>query len=142
MIAGGFDARERPILRARLLVPRFGIDDEVSFMVDTGAVSTCLHPFDAELIGFPFDELIAPFDMVGVGGNSRYYREPALLLLAGTLGDLTFDLTISIAKPQSPSTSNPRPVVNRLPSLLGRDVLNRLRMDYDFPAGRLEFFAS
>ena len=97
MIAGGFDARERPILRARLLVPRFGIDDEVSFMVDTGAVSTCLHPFDAELIGFPFDELIAPFDMVGVGGNSRYYREPALLLLAGTLGDLTFDLTISIA---------------------------------------------
>ena len=33
-----------------------------------------------------------------------------------------------------------RPYATRyLPSLLGRDVLNTVRMEYDFPAGRLEF---
>ena len=38
--------------------------------------------------------------------------------------------------------SEPRSVVSRLPSLPGRDVLNRVRMDYDFPAKRLRFFPS
>ena len=128
-------------MRARLLVPRFGVEDEVSFIVDTGAVATCLHPPDAERIAFPFHRLRDPFDMVGVGGNSPYYREPAFVALADSEGDRTFDITLSIARPQAPSEAEPRPVVNRLPSLLGRDVLNRLRMDYDFPGGRLEFFA-
>lgn len=127
------------MLRARLIVPRFGIDDEVNFLVDTGAVRTSLHPFDAGLVGFPFDELRDPFDLVGVGGSSAYYREPALVVIAGIRGDYTFDITLTIAKPEPPSASNPRPVVNRLPSLLGRDVLNRMRMDYDFGGGRLEF---
>ena len=141
MIAGGFDARGRPILRTRLLVPRFGIDDAVNFLVDTGAAGTSLHPFDAGLVGLPFDELREPFDLVGVGGRSAYYREPALIALAGSRGDHIFSITLTIAKPEPPSASNPRPVVNRLPSLLGRDVLNRMRMDYDFPAQRLRFYA-
>ena len=140
MIVGRFDARGRPILRARLRVPRFNVDDEVNFLVDTGAVNTCLHPFDAEFIGFPFAELRDPFDMAGVGGSQSYYREPAQVILNDSDGDRTFDITLSVASPQLPTPSNPRPVVNRLPSLLGRDVLNRLRMDYDYPAGRLHLF--
>ena len=140
MIAGGFDARGRPILRTRLLVPRFGIDDAVNFLVDTGAAGTSLHPFDAGLVGLPFDELREPFDLVGVGGRSAYYREPALVVLAGSQGDYTFNITLTIAKPEPPSVSNPHPVINRLPSLLGQDVLNRMRMDYDFPARRLQLF--
>ena len=140
MIIGRFDARGRPILRARLRVPRFNVDDEVNFLVDTGAVNTCLHPLDAEFIGFPFDELHDPFTMVGVGGSQSYYRELAQVIVNDSNGDRTFDITLSIAKPQTPTPSNPRPVVNLIPSLLGRDVLNRLRIDYDYPAGRLRCF--
>ena len=140
MIVGRFDAGGRPILRARLRVPRFNVDDEVNFLVDTGSVNTCLHPRDAERIGFRFDELRDPFSIAGVGGRQSYYREPALVVVNDSGVDRTFDITLYIARPQPPTASNPRPVVNLLPSLLGRDVLNRLRIDYDHPGGRLRFF--
>ena len=141
MIGGWFDTRERPRVRASLLVPRLGVSGRIDFLLDTGATVTTLHPDDGRRIGCPFDELREPFDMVGVGGRSAYFRETALVTLAGSRGDYTLDITLTIAKPEPPSAANPRPVVNRLPSLLGRDVLNRMRMDYDFPAGKLRFYA-
>ena len=63
-----------------------------------------------------------------------YYREIALIKFFD--GDGTHDLAvqIAIAKPGSPADS--------LPSLLGRDILNRMRIDYDFPQDRLELVAS
>ena len=44
--------------------------------------------------------------------------------------ELGVHLELSIAKPH--------PAVDGLDSLLGRDILNRMRMDYDFPQARLE----
>ena len=78
--------------------------------------------------------------MVGVGGSNQYFREPAIVVLYRGSGVRTLDIELLVSKPQPTSVSDPRPVVNRLPSLLGRDVLNRMRMDYDFPAGRLQLF--
>ena len=80
------------------------------------------------------------FTMAGVGGSQSYYREPALVIVNDSDGERTFNITLSVTSPQLPTPSNPRPVVNLLLSLLGRDVLNRLRIDYDYPAGRLRFF--
>ena len=141
MIAGWFDTRERPTVRARLIIPRMGVDGRIDFLVDTGATLTSLHPDDGQRIGCPFDELRNARNMVGVGGSSQYFLEPAVVVLYGENSVRPLNVELLVSKPQPPSTSDPHPVVNRLPSLLGRDVLNRLRMDYDFPSGRLEFFA-
>ena len=140
MIAGWFDRRERPTVRARLIIPRLDVDGRIDFLIDTGATFTSLHPDDGRRIGCPFDELGSPRNMAGVGGSTQYFREPAIVVLYGKSGTRALDIELLVSKPQSASESDPRPVVNRLPSLLGRDVLNRLRMDYDFPGGRLEFF--
>lgn len=142
MIAGSFGSHGEPLLRARLVILRLGVDAEIDFLVDTGADNTCLHPADGVLIQLPFEELDIPAVSVGVGGNSLYYREIAFILLDDSEGNRAFDIDLSIARPKPPSSSDPRPIVNRLPSLLGRDVLNRLRVDYDFPAGQLQFFTS
>ncbi len=140
MIVGWFDARERPRVRARLIIPRLGVSGRIDFLVDTGATVTSLHPDDGRRIGCPFDELRDPRNMVGVGGSNQYFREPAIVVLYRGSGVRTLDIELLVSKPQPTSVSDPRPVVNRLPSLLGRDVLNRMRMDYDFPAGRLQLF--
>ena len=77
-----------------------------------------------------------------MGGSYPYYREYAFVVFSESDSNRVraFDIILAVARPEIPTPSNPRPVVNRLPSLLGRDVLNRLRMDYDFPAGRLQLF--
>lgn len=141
MTAGWFDAQERPRVRARLLIPRFGVSGRIDFLVDTGATVTTLHPDDGRRIGCPFDELRDQRNMGGVGGSNQYFQEPAVVVLYGRASTHTFEIEMLVSKPQPPSASNPSPVVNRLPSLLGRDVLNRMRMDYDFPTGRLHLFS-
>ena len=140
MIAGRFGTHGEPVCRARLVIPRLGIDREIDFLVDTGADYTCLHPADGIRIEFPFEELDTPSLFAGVGGSYPYHQEIAFVVLDDGAHKYAFDITLSIARPQPPTASNPRPVVNLLPSLLGRDVLNRLRIDYDHPGGRLRFF--
>ena len=140
MIAGEFDGLGQPILRAGFLIPRFGISGLIDFLVDTGASHTCLHPDDGARIQIPFDELQNPDDVIGIGGTGSYYSETATVLLYDAERSHRFEVTLSIAKPQPPTRDNPNPVVNEIPSLLGRDVLNRLRIDYHHPANRLHFY--
>ena len=127
--AGFFTEQGFPYVFADLILPRLGIVAEVRFLVDTGSVSTILHSDDADDIGCPFNSLALPNVLEGVGGAVTYYRESALVKLDRESHLLDFAVEISIAKPDS-STDG-------LPSLLGRDVLNRLRMEYDFPQDRL-----
>ena len=89
-----------------------------------------LHPGDGVRLRCPFDDLLLPMAFEGVGGTHTYYRETAVIAFDDSTSDVEFRVEISIAKPA--------PTVNDLDSLLGRDVLNRLRMEYDFPQDRLE----
>ena len=134
MTEGYFTESGLPYVRVDLTLPRLGVVATVGFLVDTGSVSTILHSDDAEDIGCPFDSLSLPIALEGIGGAVTYYRESALVKLDYGSGLLDFAFEISIAKPGSPTDG--------LPSLLGRDVLNRMRMDYDFPQSRLEFVPS
>ena len=140
VIAGRFGDHGEPLFRARLVVPRLGVDRRIDFLVDTGANDTCLHPFDGIRIQFPFEELGTPSLFAGVGGRYPYHQEIAFVVLSDDDRNHAYDITLCIAMPELPTPTNPRPVVNLLPSLLGRDVLNRLRIDYDHPAGRLRFY--
>lgn len=140
MIAGRFDDWGRPILRTRLLIPRFRINETVNFLVDTGATETCLHPHAGQRIQIPFDELHNSHSTIGIGGSQPYYQEPAVVILTDSDGERRFPISLSIAKPQPITPPDPDPIINRIPSLLGRDVLNRLRIDYHHPANRLHFY--
>ena len=78
----------------------------------------------------PFDLLDNPAEFISAGGILLYYSEPAVLTFAETdRGAREFEIQISIAKPD--------PVTDGLDSLLGRDLLNQVRMEYDFGRRRL-----
>ena len=100
-------------------------------LADTGASATCLHPADAIRAGIPFERLGNRIDYLGIGGTSAYFREAANLLFEDESYLRIYRLDLLIAAP----TSNNR----ELPSLLGRDVLNRWRMDYNPTGDRLEW---
>ena len=134
LIAGYFEANGRPRVRGRLLLPRLGIVGSVNFLIDTGAFSTALHPSDGVRLGCPFDDLLLPLVFEGVGGTHAYYRETAVIEFDDSGTEIGLRLELAVAKPH--------PLVDNLDSLLGRDILNRPRMEYDFPQDRLELVSS
>ena len=83
----------------------------------------------------PFDLLDNPAEFISAGGVSLYYMERAVLSFNDVDGSdvdgstAEFEIDISIAKPD--------PITDGLDSLLGRDLLNQVRMEYDFPRDRL-----
>ena len=129
MIRGKFD-RGRPFVECRIVIPRLRVNHRLMLLVDTGAVATCLHPADAIRARIPFDRLRNSTGYTGVGGSSSYFREVANLLFEDESRLRIYRLNLLIAAP----TENNR----GLPSLLGRDVLNRWYMEYDPTNGKLE----
>ena len=133
MIAGEFDPQGYPTVWGRLDLPQWNVSYTVPFLLDTGADVTTIHPRDAGNAGIPFDRLYAGVTVGGIGGQSTYYREPATLVFADDVErqSYCYDLTVDIAKPED--------VSGEIPSLLGRDIIDRWRMVYDRTDDLLEF---
>ena len=133
MIIGRLGRRARPFVDCHLSLPGLGIATEIAFLVDTGADATYLHPHDGLQIGLPFDLLQDRTVSGGIGGVATYFPEPAVLIFTDHAIPQRYGyrIRINIAKPGDAG--------GRLPSLLGRDVIRRWRMDYDPTDNRLEF---
>ncbi len=117
-----------PFVFALVDFRRLGIRETILFLVDTGSNTTCLHFDDVSRLGIDYQQLDnqSLIQSSGVGGTAGYYSEPATLALMDDSGDLRlFDMDIHIS--QSSNTLGTRP----LPSLLGRDFLNRCRVYFD-----------
>ena len=137
MILGEFGVMGRPFVEGYLRLPRFGVTTNITFLVDTGADATCIHPRDGRPAGIPFDLLRSGITSQGVGGQATYYREPAVLefIDAEERKIHSYDATVNIAKP----SMRPGDAINTIYSLLGRDVIDRWLMVYDRRNDRLEF---
>ena len=130
MIAGRFDSLDRPYVESRLIIPRLHVNQTVQFLLDTGSDSCCLHPQDAWESGIPFGQLGSTHLSQGIGGSSPYFREPAILSFSDSFLARLYVVELLIAEP---SDTN-----NGLPSLLGRNVINRWYVEYDPANERLD----
>ena len=137
MILGEFESDGLPVVEGFLTLPRFDVTKGITFMVDTGAYATCIHPRDGALARIPFDSLERPVTSDGVGGTATYFIEPAVLeFVDGDAREVrSYEIDVRIAKP----APDPRHSVNQLHSLLGRDMIDRWRMLYDRTDNLLEF---
>lgn len=130
MIRGFFRARNAPYISCQVILPRLGIEHQISFLLDTGADSTCLHPSDAQDLGIPFDMLQDESISRGIGGGASYYRESALLEFRDGPIRSVYDIQLLIAKPTEDNSG--------FPSLLGRNIISRWSVLYEPINGRLE----
>ncbi len=137
MILGEFGVAGRPFVEGYLTLPRFGLTRRISFLVDTGADATCIHPQDSRLAAIPLEHLERPIASNGVGGVATYFREPAILEFVDAEARQvhSHEVDVFIARPDP----DPRHSINRLHSLLGRDIIDRWRMLYDRTDNLLEF---
>ena len=99
-------------------------------MLDTGADNTSLHPLAARRARIPFSQLGNRANSRGIGGMSSYFREPALLVFDDGDQLRIYSVELRIAEPSESNLP--------LPSLLGRNVINRWYMQYDPVNTRLE----
>lgn len=129
MIRRQFDHRGRPYVQGWLILPRANIQGEVEFLVDTGADSIIIHPSDGLKLGLPFGELHGEIVSVGIGGDHPYFVEDGVILFKDDARLREYRSEILIGKPSNN--------LNRLPSLLGRSLLNRWRVVYDPIGDRL-----
>ena len=134
MVVGWFSFTGHPFVRVLITIPRLGIQNEVEFLVDTGADYTCVNHRDAVNMGL-FPEVLresARTHATGIGGSSRYFVEDARLEFLDTDEESPREYPVSLRIADLSDTPMPNP------SLLGRDILNLHRMIYSPGERRLE----
>ena len=133
MLEGRFgDTSGRPYVEGRVYFPRFDLDGDVSCLVDTGADASLLNPGDVVRIGVSIDLLEGNAESVGLGGAIQCFVEPVWVIFTSSDGTIHIYRSHMEIAPVQPDTLD-------LPSLLGRDILDRWRMVYDPEMGLLEF---
>ena len=116
MITGEYGEAGYPYVEGRIIIPRLDVNEGISFLVDTGAHATCIHPRDAKATRIPFHSLRNKIYSHGIGGRSPYFQESALISFRD--GDLTriYNTLLLIAEPNEHNQS--------IPSLLGLNIIN------------------
>jgi hypothetical protein len=119
----------RPFITARVSIPSQNISDDVHFLVDTGADATLLAPVDVVRLRINVGQLPRAASSAGIGGVTRTASAAASL----TLGTVAYDVRLRVLLPERRQQA----ALNRIPSLLGRDVLSRFALFMEDRSRRL-----
>ena len=133
MLYGSFDLENGSLqLDGTLILPELQLQLQISLLVDTGATNTCVHPSTLEDFGVEAHAItqLPKFEIAGIGGSITVYNAQGFLAFQD--GDTVhlYQTPISILDPENPPD---------VPSILGRDILERWRMVYAKAHGVLEF---
>ncbi len=147
MIRGTFEEPEgRPYVQGRFYVPSLKIMSTVDFLVDTGADTTMLGLRDGQLLDIDYAALQLPVkDMLGVGRTASTASVKAALGVFDTFSQSIYvrmyRIQLDLLMPPRDEDEDEGKHENALsvPSILGRDILWRWRIDCDFPRGQLRF---
>jgi hypothetical protein len=133
MLRGRFgDTSGRPYFEGRLLLLGLKTLGDISFLVDTGADRSVLHPGDGERIGVDYEKLTHKTESTGIGGICHGFLEPALVVFSEPGRNLyVYLIPIEIVPPEEH--------IMELPSIIGRDILDRWRTVYDPTNNELTF---
>ncbi len=136
MIQGYFDPTGRPQVRAYIAVP--GIQptlEPITLLLDTGADNTFIQPAGARTLGITTSHLTPSGTSRGIGGTVTYATAPAFIAFEERPWPwrksrlVYFRTELGIAMPDRSNRS--------LPSLLGRDIIDRCQILYDKTQGKL-----
>jgi len=126
----GFFRNGAGFMNIHLISESLDIDETVEFLVDTGASRTTLLDKDATYLGLDYNKLSKyKEDLSGIGGSiSTYIIEDASLIIGST----QIDIPVMVGRhPIDKMTKEELIRTLRIPSLLGRDLINKFRLIFD-----------
>ena len=137
MIKGYFDPAGRPYIQAYIVIPGLPPALEATeLLLDTGADTTFIQPDAAARLGINTQVLSPTGTSMGIGGTNRYATVPAFIAFQDRPWPwrktrlVYFQTELAVAMPDQTNRN--------LPSLLGRDVIDRCRLLYDKTRGKLQ----
>ena len=131
-LSGWFEGiRGAPYIDAKVDLPALGITRSIHLLLDTGADTTVLMASDAARMEIDFRN-VTPSSWLGsgIGGSIRLHQVSANIVFSDASNHYVYRAELAIAEPGEHNRG--------LPSLLGRDILNRWRLRYDAPANALD----
>jgi predicted aspartyl protease len=121
----------RPMIEAHVSIPSINAGGFVQFLIDTGADCTTITPADGRRLRVEYSRLTREDHSMGYSGSTMDFVCDGTIVFAEIgVVEYEFDVELRLARP-NPDT----PELLMLPSLLGRDVLNRWKLTFD-PADR------
>lgn len=133
IVKGSFDPVDRrPYVQGLLLIPSLNKRSRIDFLVDTGSDVTTLSPGDGRRMGVDYSSLSYREPFLGAGSFHKAATRRAIIIFASEDGTLpVYSVRLSI----TPYSRR----MERLPSLIGTDILHRWRIDWNPAQDRLEF---
>ena len=126
-----------PYIRALVEIPSLSKKAPVSFLVDTGAFATTLHPADAVTLGITEPDCSEEDveELTGVGGATKYKK--AMAKLGFSVGKSTFNWAACILIGPWKKKEFGQAKEKGVPSLLGRDFLENGQLVVDYVNDRV-----
>lgn len=121
---------EAAYITAVLAIPNLRVTHKIEFLIDTGATRTAILDRDAATVGIPYSRLSrmkAP--LLGLGGVVGTYaaKHAEIYFKADNSSEHKETLQELVVVKHMDVDGN----VLRIPSVLGRDILNKYRLIYD-----------
>ena len=116
------------------------IDDTIEFLIDTGASRTTILDRDAIFLGINYVQIPKYTQKVsGIGGTveTHVITNVSLIIKSGNHRK-DFSIPILVVRhPLERMNESEKIRVLRLPSILGRDIISRFCLIYDYPKRRV-----
>ncbi len=129
-----------PSIAAELESRNLRLKASVSFLIDAEASATVLLDRDVKRLSLDWEKLGREAQLAGIGGSveTRLIRDGRLSFQTSSPRTVTERVVIFAAR-HDPKIMDGRArrLVLRMPSLLGRDILERYRVVYDGPKARV-----
>ena len=115
------------MIEAHITIPSIHAGGFVQFLIDTGADCTTLTPADARRLRVDYPKLTTEDHGIGYTGATMDYVCPAIITFSEIgVVEYEYDIDLRITKPDPDI-----PELFILPSLLGRDIINRWQINFD-----------
>jgi hypothetical protein len=133
IVKGSFDPEtRRPYCQGLLFIPRLKISSPIDFIVDTGSDVTTLNPGDGKRMKIDYSRLIYSEPVMAVDSEHKAAVLQAVVAFASDEGILPiYSIQLHIT-PYSLTSE-------KLPSMLGTDILHRWKMNWNPSEDVLEF---